>query len=109
MLAPTQPHRGAIDRQIDIADHRAFLDTRRTTTARTTRVGHDLFNDQLDVATTTGIVQDPDVLQPNQRPQDLARLGHDEGTSNLLAHTSSLKRLRPISPDPHPAEIRRAT
>lgn len=39
--------------------------------------------------TAAGVVQDPDVLQPHQRLHDLARLGHDEGASNLLAHTSS--------------------
>ena len=44
---------------------------------------------ELHVPAGPAVMDHSDVLQADKGPNDLARLGHDEGASNLLAHTSS--------------------
>ena len=94
VLSPAEAHRLAIDRQVDVGDKRSLLDQCRAATARTSLVGDHLLDDELNVRTSTFVVKDADVLQAHQGLEDLTRVGKDEGASVLLAHTSSLKRLR---------------
>jgi hypothetical protein len=108
MLAPRQVHRRAEHRQVHVPDHRAFLHPHTATAARTPRIRHHRLDHQIHLRPTPLVIQNADVLQPDQRLDNLARLGHDEGASNLLAHTSSLRRLRPLSGQRRPAQIRRA-
>ena len=71
-----------------------------------------LFHHQLDVGTPAFVAQDPDVFEAHQCGEDLTRVDEDEGASWLLAHTTSLKRLRLMLGDLRrrwlPARIRRA-
>lgn len=104
MLTPRQPHRLPIHRQIHVANHWPVLDL-GTSTARGTE-HHDigLLNHQLHIPATAGIVQDTNIFQTYQRPHNLARLGHDEGVSLLMLHTTSLKRLRHLTLNKTPPE-----
>jgi hypothetical protein len=54
---------------------------------------------QLDVGTAALVTQDVHVFEAHERLEDLIRVDEDEGASCFLAHTSSLKRLRPILGD----------
>ena len=94
-------------------DHRTLFDLGRSITRRAPYDARFLLDHQLDLRTTALIVQDPDVFETHQGPQDLTRVHKDEGASCFLAHTSSLKRLRHLLGDPRggrlPVEIRRAT
>jgi hypothetical protein len=69
------------------------------TTRATKDVGH-LLDQQFNLGTGPFVVKDLDVFQAHQGLDDLIRLGQDEGASCFLAHTSSLKRLRPTLGDP---------
>ena len=93
--------------------HRALFDLGRFLVRRTTQVAGHLLDHQLDVGTAALVGQDDDVFETHQGGEDLTRVDEDEGASWLLAHTTSLKRLRLILGDPRhqglPAEIRRAT
>jgi len=93
--------------------HRALFDLGRFLVRRTTQVAGHLLDHQLDVGTAALVGQDDDVFETHQGGEDLTRVDEDEGASWLLAHTTSLKRLRLILEDPQrgqvPARIRRAT
>jgi len=100
MLLPGEAHRGAVDGQVYVADDRALFHLGAMTAARTAHVRDDLLDHELDVTTAAFVREDADVLQTNEGLEDLTRVDEDEGASVLLAHTSSLKRLRPILGDP---------
>ena len=81
VLAP-RPHRGSVDRQVNIADHRPLLDLRGAAAAGTSDPRNDLLDHQLHIRAAAQIVRHSDVLQPDQRLDNLTRLTNDEGASN---------------------------
>jgi hypothetical protein len=91
---------------------RAFFDLGLPSTTGAAHLANDLFDHQLDVGSFALEAHDRDVFETHQGGEDLTRVQQDEGASWLLAHTTSLKRLRLILGDPAhqglPAEIRRA-
>ena len=92
--------------------HRAFFDLGGPPQiGQRTYAGH-LLDHELDVGAAALIREDAHVFETHQGGEDLTRVDEDEGASWLLAHTTSLKRLRLILGDPRhqglPAEIRRA-
>ena len=95
MLSPRQPHRRAIDRQIDVANHGPLFHLRRLAADRTSHVADDLLDHELDIGTATFVVQDADVFQAHQRLEDLTRVGDDEGASCFVG--SHLKPEAPSS------------
>jgi hypothetical protein len=85
---------------------------RSINTTGAAHLANDLFDHQLDVGSPALEAHDRDVFEAHQGLEDLTRVEQDEGASWLLAHTTSLKRLRLFLGDPRhqglPAEIRRA-
>ena len=75
-------------------DDRALFDLGPSAQRRTTDRPRDLLDHQLDVGAPAFVVEDPDVFEAHQSAEDLTRVDDDEGASWLLAHTTSLKRLR---------------
>src|ERR1700722_19508425 len=90
----------------------AFFDLGPPSTTGAAHLANDLFDHQLDVGSPAFQAHDRDVFETHQGLEDLTRVEQDEGASWLLAHTTSLKRLRLFLGDPAhqglPAEIRRA-
>ena len=74
------------------------------------RIPDELFDGQLDVGSTSLVVQDHHVFKADKSLEDLAMVAKNEGASRLLGHTSSLKHLRRARGDPgqrrDPARIR---
>ena len=64
-------------------------------TARTSGVVDDLLDHELDSGPRRRVVKDPDVLQTDERLEDLTRVGEDEGAS--LFFGSHLKPEAPSS------------
>jgi hypothetical protein len=100
VLLPREPHRNSVDREIDVAHDRAFFDPGPSCAVRTADLVEHLLDHQFHVRSVALVTQDADVFETHQRMKDLTRLDQDEGASCFLAHTSSLKRLRPILGDP---------
>src|ERR1700733_7639679 len=113
VLLPTERHRGPIDGQVHVVDHRTFFDLSPPATDRAREHAGDLLDHQLDVGTSTHVREDADVFETHQRSEDLVRVNKDGGASRMLAHTTTLEHLRLIQGDLRtrrlPAEIRRAT
>lgn len=93
-------------------DHRTLFDLGAPAAGPTLHDAEYLFDHELDVGSAALIREDAHVFETHQGGEDLTRVDEDEGASWLLAHTTSLKRLRLILGDPGhqglPAEIRRA-
>ena len=94
VFLPGQRHGSAIDRQVDAVNHRALFDLGALCTTRTDDDASDLFDHQLDARPPAFVGQDADIFEANEGRKDLTRVDEDEGASWLLAHTTSLKRLR---------------
>src|ERR1700727_1058015 len=94
VLLPGQRHRCPVDGN-HVVNHRAFFDLGRSVAPRAT----DLARYLLDVGTPAHIGQDAHAFKAHQGGEALSRVYKDEGTSCFLAHTSSLKCLRPILGD----------
>ena len=95
VLLPPQPHGRAVDRKVDVVHHRALLHVSPAAAGRASNVLDDLLDHQLHVRPGTLVVQHPDVLQRHEGGEDVVRVREDEGVSCFLAHTSSLRHLRP--------------
>ena len=71
-----------------------FFDLGPPTTTGAPHIANDLLDHQLDVGSPALEAHDHDVFEAHQGLEDLTRVEQGEGASWLLAHTSSLKRLR---------------
>lgn len=94
MLLPREVQGLPVDREVHIAHHRPLFHPCVLPAARTSHFAQHLFDHEIDVAAAALVVQDADVFQADKRPEDLSRVGEDEGAFCLLAHTSSLEHLR---------------
>ena len=80
-------------------DDRALFDPGQLGAERTSDVLDYLFDQELDAGSPTLVGEDADVFEAHQRPDDLARVGDDEGASWKLAHTTTMERLRQFQGD----------
>ena len=94
VLLPTERHRGPIDGQVHVVDHRTFFDLSPPATDRAREHAGDLLDHQLDVGASTHVGEDADVFETHQRSEDLIRVDKDGGASGTLAHTTTLEHLR---------------
>jgi len=61
--------------------HRPFFDLGSLMAPRTSDLARHLFDHELDVRTLASILQDRDVFEAHQGPDDFTRLDQDEGAS----------------------------
>src|SRR3984957_892518 len=99
VLLPGQRHRCPEDGKVHVVHHRTLFDLGRSMAPRATDLARYLLDHQLDVGTPAHIGHNAHVFETHQGGEDLSRVDKDEGTSCFLAHTSSLKCLRPILGD----------
>ena len=88
VFTPRQPHRLAVDGQVDIAHRRALLDLAGPTAARAGPLDDGLLDNQLDIAADAPIGQHTDVFEPDQGLDDLDRLTTNEGALEFDGHAS---------------------
>jgi hypothetical protein len=75
-------------------DDRTLFDLGPLSAGGTSDLLDDLLDDELDVWASADIREDRDVFETHQGPDDLARVGDDEGAFGKLAHTTTLEHLR---------------
>ena len=92
----------AVDGQVDVVHDRAFFDLSRPSTGWTQDLGDIRLTIGLHVGSEAFVRENADVFETetHQGAEDLTRVDQDEGASWLLAHTTSLKRLRLFLGDP---------
>jgi hypothetical protein len=94
VLLPGQRHWRAKDRKVHVVHHRTVFDLGSSSAGRTSDLAEHLLDHQLDVGPAALVVQDLDILEAHQGPEDFTRVADNEGASCFLAHTSSMEHLR---------------
>ncbi len=93
VLLPQDGHRHSTEGQVDVGDHRALLDPRRSATSRTARLTDLLFDGDLANRTSPAIGENADIFEAYEVRDDLVRIEIHRGVEDLLFHTLRLKRL----------------
>jgi hypothetical protein len=74
-------------------DDRALFDMGSLRAGRTSKLPEVLFDRELHVGPISAERENPDLFEAHQGPDDLARVGDDEGASGTLAHTTTPEHL----------------